>query len=143
MWVVNSRNLLYMPIYMCMLSWFNLAVGSYTLDSHSLTHPFPLSGLGRRNEQKVKLMDWDKTQFNKTTKEILILLPIMNMQNKLYTIQLSHHPMTSSQPASKQQSQNLELMDFKNFENSWKRLNSWKSSNSRAREDSNSWKREI
>jgi len=51
--------------------------------------------------------------FNKTTKEILILIKIIvNMQNKLYTIQFSHHPTTNSQPVLKQQSQNTELTDF-------------------------------
>jgi len=37
------------------------------------------------------------------------------MQNKLYTIQFSHHPMTDLQPVPEQQSQNPELVDFANF----------------------------
>jgi len=37
------------------------------------------------------------------------------MQNKLYTIQFSHHPMTDSQPVPEQKWRNLELADFVNF----------------------------
>jgi len=40
---------------------------------------------------------------------------IMNMQNKLYTIQFSHHPMTDFQSVSKKQSWNLQIMDFAKF----------------------------
>jgi len=43
---------------------------------------------------------------------MIITMIKMNMQNKLYTIQFSHHPMTDSQPVPKQQSQNPELTDF-------------------------------
>jgi len=41
----------------------------------------------------------------------------MNLQNKLYTIQFSHHPMTNSQPVPKQRSWNPEPVDFKNSAN--------------------------
>jgi len=34
------------------------------------------------------------------------------MQNKLYTTQFSHHPMTDLQPVPEQRSQNPELTDF-------------------------------
>jgi len=37
------------------------------------------------------------------------------MQNKLYTIQFSHHLMTDSQPVTEQQSRNPEHKDFVNF----------------------------
>jgi len=36
----------------------------------------------------------------------------MSMQNKLYTIQFSHHPMTELQPVSEQQLRNLENSKF-------------------------------
>jgi len=39
----------------------------------------------------------------------------MNMQNKLYTIQFSHHLMADSQPVPKQQSQNPEIVNFTKF----------------------------
>jgi len=57
----------------------------------------------------------------------------MNMQHKLYTIQSSHHLVTDSQSVPKQWSWNAELKIMQN---------SWKISNSRIREDSNSRKRE-
>jgi len=37
------------------------------------------------------------------------------MQNTIYTIQFSHHLVTDLHPVPKQQSRNLELMDFVNF----------------------------
>jgi len=37
---------------------------------------------------------------------------IMNMQNKLYTVQFSHHSMTDTQPVPEQQSWNPELANF-------------------------------
>jgi len=37
------------------------------------------------------------------------------MQNKLYTIHFSHHPMTDSQSVFEQLSWNPELLDFVNF----------------------------
>jgi len=44
---------------------------------------------------------------------MLIILPIiMNMQNKLYTIQFSQHLMTDLQSVPEQQSQNLENVNF-------------------------------
>ena len=39
----------------------------------------------------------------------------MNIQNKLYTVQFSHNPMTDLQSVPKQQSWNPELADFVNF----------------------------
>jgi len=36
--------------------WFNLAAGNWAPDSRSLTRPRPCSGMGRRNEQKGKLV---------------------------------------------------------------------------------------
>jgi len=40
---------------------------------------------------------------------------IMNMQNKLYTIQFSHHLINNSVSVPKQQSQNLEFANFAKF----------------------------
>ena len=40
---------------------------------------------------------------------------IMHMQNKLYTIQFSHHPITDLQSVPEKQSQNPELEDFASF----------------------------
>jgi len=64
-------------------------------------------------------------EIKKTTKEILIttlillisilITAIMNMQNKLYTIQFSHHPKTESRPVPKQRLWNPECEDFTNF----------------------------
>jgi len=39
----------------------------------------------------------------------------MNMQNKVYTIQFSHHPMRNSQSVREQQLWNPELADVANF----------------------------
>jgi len=66
----------------------------------------------------------------------------MNMQNKLYTIQFSHHLMTDLQPVRKQQSWNLKSWILKISQNSQKRLNSQKCSDSQTRENSNPGKRE-
>jgi len=71
---------------------------------------------------KGKTHGLSKRQFNKTTKEIIILmiLPvviimiIMNMQNKLYRIQFSHHLMTNTQSVPEQRSRNLEIVNFAN-----------------------------
>jgi len=64
-----------------------------------------------QNGQRGKLPGSGR-QFNKATKEVLIILIIINMQTKLYTRQSSHHPMTDSQPVPQQQSQNPKLTDF-------------------------------
>ena len=44
-----------------------------------------------------------------------IVMIIMNMQKKLYTIQFSHFPMTNSQSVPERQSWNLEIMNFTKF----------------------------
>jgi len=46
---------------------------------------------------------------------LLLIMLIMNAQNKLSTVQFSHCPTTNSQPVPKQRSQNPELTGFKNF----------------------------
>ena len=38
----------------------------------------------------------------------------MNMQNKLYRIQFSHHLMTNTQSVPEQRSRNLEIVNFAN-----------------------------
>ena len=40
----------------------------------------------------------------------------MNMQNKQYTIQFSHHPMTDSQSVPKQISWNMGTVNFTKFQ---------------------------
>jgi len=67
-----------------------------------LARPCPSSpvGWGGALERGGSSQVESKRQFNKATKEILILT--MNMQNKLYAIQFSHHPMTNLQPVPKQ-----------------------------------------
>jgi len=47
---------------------------------------------------------------------LIITIIIMNMQNKLYTIQFSHHPMTDSVSVPKQPWRNAKLMNFATFE---------------------------
>jgi len=46
--------------------------------------------------------------------KMIIIMIIMNMQNKLYIIQFSHCLMTDSQPVPKQLSQNPELTNLMN-----------------------------
>jgi len=62
------------------------------------------------------------------------------MQNKLYTIQFSPHPMINLQPVPEQRSWNPKLTDNANFAKFPERLNSQKSWNSWTREDLNSQK---
>jgi len=58
------------------------------LQSSSLASLFPHQWDGEENGQKVKC-GLTQRQFNKTTKEIIMTttIAIMNIQNKLYTIQ--------------------------------------------------------
>ena len=59
-----------------------------------------------------------ETKFNKAKKEILLLMMIMivmNMQNKLCATQFSYPLMTNSQPVPEQQLQNLEITNFVKF----------------------------
>jgi len=66
-------------------------------------------------------------------------MKIIDVQNKLYTIQFSHLPMTDSQLVPEQKSQNSEISNFANFATLMKkRLNSQKSSISWSRDP---WKR--
>jgi len=46
---------------------------------------------------------------------MIIMMITMNMWNKLYTIQFSHHLTTDLQPVPMQQLQNLEITYFANF----------------------------
>ena len=66
--------------------WFNPAAGNSAPDSRSLTPPLPPRETGRKREKRENF--WVDRQFNKVTKEILILiiLLIMSIQNKLYTV---------------------------------------------------------
>jgi len=84
--------------------WFNLAAGSKALGSCSPTPPLPPSGMGRRKWEKGETHGLRYRQFNKTTKELLTLktIVIINMQNKLRTIQFSHHQMTKLQSVHEQ-----------------------------------------
>jgi len=41
-----------------------------------------------------------------------MIIIIMNMQNKIHTIQSSHHPTTDLQPVPEQRSRNLEFPNF-------------------------------
>jgi len=45
----------------------------------------------------------------------MMMILIMNMQSKLYTIQFAHCPMTDSQSVPEQRSWNPKLADFANF----------------------------
>jgi len=46
---------------------------------------------------------------------MILIMIIMNMQNKLYTIQSSHHPKTDSQSVPEQRSWNPKLVVFVDF----------------------------
>jgi len=71
---------------------------------------------------------------------MIVIMIIMNMQNKLCTMQFVTPPndwFYSQSPSSSRGTQKSRIS-----QNSRKRPNSWKNSNSWTREDSNSWKRE-
>ena len=127
--VEKLRNLVLCRSYSYLL-WFNPAAGNWELDTCSLSPPLPPQKDGEENWWKGKTLGLRWRQFNKRTKEILLLVIIMHMQNKQYTIQffLTVQWLILSQSPSSG-------CGFHGTP-SWKSSNSWKSLNLRAKEGS-------